>query len=170
MRVIQMKYSLINKNTVLLLTSFFIILCATGICAVDNDLKGNYLGIHGNRPPDTPNINGPTIGKPGVQLEYTIVSIDPEGDDIVYCFDWGDDSGQICIGPYPSGEEVLISHTWVENGTFIITVKAADILGEESPLATLRVKISNSRFSANLRLILFDIFHFFKIFRFNFYL
>ncbi len=122
----------------------------------------NFLDISGNQPPETPDINGPTIGKPGFELEYIIVSIDPEDNDIVYCFDWGDDSGQVCVGPFPSGEEVTISHTWDENGTYTITVKASDILGEESGLATLKVKISTSRTSAYYRIILYEIFQVLK--------
>lgn len=110
----------------------------------DEYLK-SYLYISGNQPPETPNINGPTMGKPGVELSYKIVSTDPENNDIVYCFGWGDGTGQLCIGPYPSGEEVTISHTWTENGTYTITVKASDILGGESGIATLKVKITTSR-------------------------
>ena len=124
---------------------------------VQNENLKTYLCFSGNQPPETPDITGPTTGKPGVELSYKIVSTDPEKNDIVYCFDWGDGTGQICIGPYPSGEEVTISHTWIENGTYTITVKAADILGGESGLATLKVKITTSRTQELSKIILFKI-------------
>ncbi|KYK31380.1 MAG: hypothetical protein AYK22_02555 [Thermoplasmatales archaeon SG8-52-3] len=128
-----------------------------------NEFEENLLVISGNSPPETPDINGPTIGKPGIELEYTIVSTDPESNDIVYCYDWGDDTGQVCIGPYPSGEEVIISHTWTENGTYTITVKASDIFGEESGIASIKVKISTSRNIVRNRNMILELIRFFNI-------
>jgi hypothetical protein len=119
--------------------------------------QNEIYDISGNQPPDTPDISGPTMGEPGVELNYNIRSTDPENDDIVYCFDWGDDTGEICIGPYPSGEEVTISHTWLENGTYILTVKASDILGEESGIATLRIRIPRNSLHSQIQLKILDL-------------
>ncbi len=176
-----MKSSFIQRNIVSIIIALFIFSNVVGASSVYNvkiinpnektfctiysrtdEFVETILDISGNQPPDTPDISGPTNGKPGIELGYTIVSSDPEGNDIVYCFDWGDDSGQVCIGPYPSGEEVTISHTWNENGTYTITVKASDILGEESGLATLKVRISTSRTTTHYRIILYEIFHVLK--------
>lgn len=176
-----MKSIFVKKNIALIIIALFIFSSVVGASSLQNEILinpyentyfirhiktdefvENFLDILGNQPPDTPDINGPTIGKPGVELDYTIVSTDPEENDIVYCFDWGDDTGELCIGPFPSGEEVIISHTWEENGTYTITVKASDILGEESGLATLKVKISTSRISPNFRILLFEIFQVLK--------
>jgi len=43
------------------------------------------------------------------------------------------------IGPYESGEEVIRSHTWDEQGEFAIKAKAKDIFDAESEWGTLEV-------------------------------
>lgn len=110
----------------------------------DEFLK-NPLCSYDNQPPEKPTIKGPTRGKAGIELTFTFVSTDPEGDGIVYCYDWGDESGGACIGPIPSGEEVNVSHTWADNGTFVISVNASDPLGAKSDTATQKIKIPRSR-------------------------
>lgn len=112
--------------------------------AVNFEQQNAPLDI-GNNPPETPDINGPRRGHPGQELEYTVVSTDPEGDDIIYCFKWGDGSGGICIGPFTSGEPTTISHTWVEEGTYTMEVNASDIYGAESDVATLTISIPRNR-------------------------
>ncbi len=110
----------------------------------DEFLK-NSLCSSDNQPPETPDVDGPTRGKSGVELTYTFVSTDPEGGEIIYCFNWGDNSGGFCIGPFASGEEATMSHMWDENGTYIITVNASDLLGAKSGTATLKVEIPRIR-------------------------
>jgi len=110
----------------------------------DESLKNNPFSSD-NQPPEKPTINGPTKGKAGVELTYTFVSTDPEGHDIVYCLDWGDNSGGICTIPIPSGEEANASHTWDENGTYTITINASDTFGAKSEAETLDVKIPRGR-------------------------
>jgi hypothetical protein len=98
-----------------------------------------------NAPPNTPTINGPTSGKAGTEYEYKLKSIDSDDDDITYCIDWGDGTGEICIGPYPSDLEVTASHTWISKGTFTIKVKSMDVLGAESDWATLEVSMPKNK-------------------------
>jgi len=95
----------------------------------------------GNQPPKTPSIQGETNGKVGKPYEYTFVTTDPDGDDVYYCINWSDGTGEVCIGPYASGEEVKTTHTWSEKGTYIIRVKAEDVYGAESDWGTLSVKM-----------------------------
>ena len=97
-----------------------------------------------NLPPTTPVINGSTNGKTGVQYTYKFRSTDPDGDDVSYCVDWGDDTGEICIGPFTSGEEVTDTHTWSADGTYVVKVKARDIYSAESDWATLTVTMPYS--------------------------
>ena len=78
----------------------------------------------GNSPPSTPVVNGPATGKPGEEYTCTFSSLDPDGDDIIYCIDWGDDTGEVCVGLYPSGEEVSLTHIYEEKGGYTIQVKA----------------------------------------------
>ena len=99
----------------------------------------------GNFRPDTPVINGPTHGKPGVDYNYTFVTNDPEGDDVWYHICWGDMEIIYIYGPYPSGEEITLSYNWSEKGTYPITCFARDIYNAESNIATLEVTIPRNK-------------------------
>ena len=85
-------------------------------------------------PPDKPvKPSGITEGKPGIDYTYTSSTIDPDGDQIFYLFDWSDGTDSGWIGPYESGEEANASYIWNERGDFEIRVKAKDINDLESP-------------------------------------
>jgi len=101
--------------------------------------------ITNNIPPNTPEINGLTSGENGTEYEYTFVATDPNEDDISYCIDWGDDSGEETIGPFPSGEEQTSSHTWSDEGTYIIKVKVKDFYGAESEWAELEISMPKTK-------------------------
>jgi hypothetical protein len=83
-----------------------------------------YLG--GNEQ-DPPAIDGQTIGKPGVEYDYTFVANDPEGDDVSYYIDWDDGTSDGWTQYYQSGEVIIISHIWDEDGKYNITAKSKDI-------------------------------------------
>jgi len=102
-----------------------------------------------NSPPNIPTIDGQTNGKAGTPYEYTFLTTDPDGDDVYYCIDWGDDSGEVCIGPYASGENATAIHTWGERGIYTIRVKAKDVYDAESDWATLEVTMPKSRLVSN---------------------
>jgi hypothetical protein len=85
-----------------------------------------------NAPPDAPDITGPSIGTDGVEYEFNFVSTDPEGNDVYYMVDWGDESKDDWIGPFPSGQEITVNHTWTEIGEYEIKAKAKDEFDEES--------------------------------------
>ena len=97
-----------------------------------------------NDPPQKPSITGPTNGEAGKTYTYTVVTVDPDGDKVKYCIDWGDGE-QFCTVYEKSGEEIKIQHTWKEKGTYTITVTATDIHGAESPPATLKVTMPLSK-------------------------
>jgi len=73
-----------------------------------------------------PEISGPTVGEPGVEYNFSFVTNDPENDSIWIRFNW---SGVIYnwSGPYESGEEVIVSYEWPENGTYRIGAQSKDI-------------------------------------------
>jgi PKD repeat protein len=103
-----------------------------------------------NRPPSIPEISGPASGKKGVAYPYTFVSTDPDGDDVYYVVSWGCCGNETHIyGPYPSGEEAIVSHTWNEKGTFTISVKAKDTKGSESDWATFEVTMPRLKISTS---------------------
>jgi hypothetical protein len=49
------------------------------------------------------------------------------------------------IGPYGSGEEVTINHTWSKRGNYNIKAKAKDALGAESNWGTLYVSMPKNK-------------------------
>jgi len=89
--------------------------------------------------PDAPAITGETQGQYGEEYEYTFVSTDPENQDVRYYIEWGDGETEEWIGPYSSGQEISVSHTWDEEDTYTIRAKAKDTLDVESQWGTLEV-------------------------------
>ena len=85
-------------------------------------------------PPLKPFISGDTLCKYGIKEEYIIYTKDINGDDIYYYINWGDNTTTGWIGPYSSGEEVIVNHTWYDYGGHRIIVVAKDINGHESPI------------------------------------
>jgi len=87
-----------------------------------------------NDPPDTI-INGPSRGKAGEEHEFTFSAIDPEDENVSLQINWGDLNVTEWLGPYESGEEIMLKHSWSEEGDYTIKAKAKDIWqheGEES--------------------------------------
>lgn len=80
--------------------------------------------------PETP--TGPTSGKVNAAITFSTKSIDPDGDDLFYCWSWGD--GKIdWVGPHPSGLPCEIQHTWTVKDNYEVRVKVKDVFGKESP-------------------------------------
>ncbi len=111
-----------------------------------------------NQAPNIPEINGTTSGKPKVEHTYKIKTTDPNNDDVYFYIDWGDDSPIVeWAGPYASGEEISMSHSFSKKGTYTILVKAKDIYGATSNWASLEVNIPRSRISEHILIkILFE--------------
>jgi hypothetical protein len=105
-----------------------------------------------NSPPDKPTITGPSSGSPGTNYEYTISTTDPDDDPVTYCIYWSSEDGEVCIGPYESGESVEVSHTWENSGSYTVKVKARDDKNAESIWATLSVSMPKAK-SSNLALL-----------------
>jgi hypothetical protein len=91
------------------------------------------------RAPTAPEIKGPAEVLVGIDYLFTFKSTDPDGDDVFYYIDWGDGSVIEWDGPYPSGQEIIISHNWSEKGTFNVKARANDTNGYYSDWATLPV-------------------------------
>jgi len=96
------------------------------------EIQNLYLQYAPTTPttPSTP--SGPTTGKPGINYEYSTTSIDVDGDNIYYLWDWDDGSEFVWFGPYSSGEICTRPHMWAVEGTYNVKVKAKDQLGLES--------------------------------------
>jgi subtilisin family serine protease len=120
------------------------------------------------QPPNPPAIDGTANGKIKQLYNYTFNSTDPNGDDVYYFIDWGDQTNSSWIGPYPSGDVITRSHSWSKKGTYKIQAKAKDVYGNESGWASLSVKMPCSYNIPMLRFLerLFERFpHVFPILR-----
>jgi len=86
-----------------------------------------------NTKPNKPNRpTGESTGNYGEEYTYSTSTIDPDGDQIQYLWDWGDGTNSGWVGPYNSAEIMEISHTWEEEGSYEIKVMARDDEGLQS--------------------------------------
>lgn len=89
---------------------------------------------HPSDPPAKPSKPvGQTLGIWHVEYTYTSSTTDPNGDQILYLFDWGDGSNSGWLGPYSSGQVVAAKHTWTVLGNYSVIVRAKDTWGAGSP-------------------------------------
>jgi parallel beta-helix repeat protein len=97
-------------------------------------------------------IDGTTSGKKGAEYEYDF-EIDgdyfgPGSDpfeEFVYChIEWGDETDE-WIGPFIPGARASVTHSWDEDGDYMIRAKAFDAYGEESDWATLEVSMPKNK-------------------------
>jgi len=79
-----------------------------------------------NQPPEKPTIpSGPTSGSTGVNYAFTTSTTDPDGDQVYYKWDWGNNISD-WLGPYTSGQSVATTHKWLDVGDYQIKVQAKD--------------------------------------------
>ena len=87
-----------------------------------------FAEIH-NNPPGIPNIPiGTAIGVPAASYSYSTFAVDPDGDQVKYTIDWGDET----ISNTPlinSGEAASANHTWSKAGAYRIRAMATDSKG-----------------------------------------
>lgn len=85
-----------------------------------------YKRINQNDPPNTPEISGATSGIVSKAYSYNFVTTDLEGDELYLFVDWGDNTNTGWLGSYNSNENVVLSHSWSETGTYEIKARAID--------------------------------------------
>jgi hypothetical protein len=103
--------------------------------------------------PTPPTITGPATGQRGATYTYHFTAVDPEGSHVYYFIDWGDKTPSGWHGPFPSGEEINVSHSWNKRGTFTIKAKAKDYADFESDWGTLQVHMPLSYEPPHLRFL-----------------
>ena len=94
------------------------------------------LPVRNNTAPDAPGVwHEHSKGKPTIDFtrKYYFKTIDPDGDNIWLYILWGDGYTEGWVGPYNSGEEVTLNHTYAYMGTYTVKAKARDIFGVEGP-------------------------------------
>ncbi len=129
------------------------------LIVIDNDgYEGNTIKIieveEVNLPPDTPEIDGPPSGKTGTEYEFTFNAYDPNGDDVKYFIDWGDNTTDETDFK-ASGTDVKVKHTWDKKGDYTIKAKAIDVFDAESELSTFKITIPKNK-SSNINFNLFS--------------
>jgi hypothetical protein len=98
-------------------------------------------GVPANVTPDLP---AAPICEPVATLnepfEITVTGTDADGDDVYYNVNWGEDRGPASWeGPYPSGDPIVLSHTYQADGSYAISVQVQDVwnfVSEWSPTST----------------------------------
>jgi hypothetical protein len=93
---------------------------------------GTWIGeISFNLPPYIPDgPEGPDEGVQGIEYTFTGITSDPEGEQVYYLFNWGDENDSGWIGPFNSGEMGSASYIWENIGDFPVTMKAKDAYSE----------------------------------------
>jgi len=109
-----------------------------------------------NREPTRPTITGAqVIHVPNRDYEYEISTTDPDDDNVFYYIDWGDGTFEDWDGPYKSGNNVTMIHSWpASTKLYEIQVKAKDIYGAESDWGKMYVFVLKSRASESNSLLL----------------
>ena len=94
--------------------------------------------------PDKP--TGPSTGKTNTQYTFQAETIDPDGEDVSYLFDWGDGTNSGWTSYVDSGEEVERTKKWNSGGLFQVKVKAKDTHGQESDWSNIHtIKITSPK-------------------------
>ena len=136
MRKIPFQKRFVIVMIVMFVSGIFVPNISANMLKTNNTPSSNYFKNaveQENHPPDAPVIKGPIHGRVGITYEWTIVSTDLDGDHVTYYVDWGDECGGAeWHGPYPSGEEVTITHKYTFRNNFIINAMAEDEHGAGS--------------------------------------
>ncbi|MEA3458131.1 MAG: PKD domain-containing protein [Candidatus Thermoplasmatota archaeon] len=130
-------------------------------------IKIELVGIGGNNPPEIPEIRGHSNGKTGTSYTYYFSTSDPEENNVYYYIEWGDGSNSDWYGPYASGNEKSLSHTWSSDGTYTIRIKAKDTFNEESDWNSLEVTMPKYKFlNSPIFCRFFELLEIFNLFKF----
>ena len=113
--------------------------------------RRTYLAIASrpaNNQPEIPTVTGPNNGKPNIEYDFILNSVDPDGDDVRFVIDWGDSHNETTMF-VSSGEDTIVSHTWSETGSYECLVYAEDEYGTAGNQTSFNIAIKKSK-SINL--------------------
>jgi hypothetical protein len=92
-----------------------------------------------SNPPGKPVLTGLDRGAINQVYNLSIVTTEPDDEDVYYYIEWGDGQVDAWVGPYKSGITTELTHQWNRKGTYTIKAKAKDINDVESDWGTLKV-------------------------------
>jgi PKD repeat protein len=78
-----------------------------------------------NLPPLQPQMIGPFGGHRNTSYSYSVVTTDPDGNNVFYLIDWGDGS-QNTTSLFRSGYTIQLLHQWSTLGFYLVRVSAKD--------------------------------------------
>jgi hypothetical protein len=108
---------------------------------------------------------GPSTFKPETVYSFSTSTIDPDGDNVFYLFNWGDEEVSGWLGPFNSGVIINASHSWDNKGFYQVRVKAKDVNGVQSDWSDpLRIIMPKYYIMNPLLKIMISILEFFPIF------
>jgi len=91
------------------------------------------INCKGNNQPDAPSVPiGPASGGINTTYRFSTVTVDPEGNDISYQFDWGNSDTSVWSSFIPSGDSIVRAKFWVSPGSYSIRARAKDGRGKIS--------------------------------------
>ncbi len=101
--------------------------------------------IEPNDPPEQPILGGPTVFSEENTPMFTIISDDPNEDDLDYTIEWGDDTKTTSDVSLPSGTHFSAAHQYDEPGTYTIrgTVTDGEFTEEVEMTVTVTQAVSN---------------------------
>jgi len=134
--------------------------CAKDINGVQSEWSENTtIIIIENSNPENPSISGPKIAATGKELNFKIISSDPDNHNIFYYVIWDDGTYENWDGPYLSGEEVTFNHTYSEGGSFTIKSMVKDEVNGKSGQTSFDIRIIKNRaFTRPFNLRILEIF------------
>ena len=107
-----------------------------------------YIPSDMGDPPEAPTIDGPASGAAGASYDYDFSAVDPDGDDVKFFINWGDETSE--WSDFTASETpITVSHTWEEQGDYTITVYAQDSNGLDGPESTLPITMPRNRIVRN---------------------
>lgn len=90
-----------------------------------------------NNPPATPSTpSGTTSGSTSTSYSYSTSATDPDGNQVKYTFDWGDNTSTTDTAFVNSGTSASASHSWSSAGTYSVKARATDNNGATSSWST----------------------------------
>jgi hypothetical protein len=102
------------------------------VTAADDTGNWTWFVVY-NLVPEIPELpEGTTFGVINKQYVYTSSSIDYDGDELYYLWDWGDGTFSDWLGPYDHSENCMATHNWTSPGVFDVKVKVKDVIDVES--------------------------------------
>ncbi len=94
-----------------------------------------------DEPPNKPIITGKKSIFGGLEYQYKFTATDPEEHDIYFKVDWDDEHKTDWLGPYNSGEEITLNHSWNKKDVYWIKAWAKDIFGGKSQQAMFKINV-----------------------------